>query len=193
MLVPHAPSNFVTFIQKNKVKEKIPNQTASQSLSGLIVQGREEQLIRKEQKLCVVFHHEDFGGQLIWVLQRYTSIDIEGPSATFFEVEQQQTGTGAAGGGTGPQQQVNQQDNGDTSHQQQQQEEIENDLLLTAIQEIMECGGVNLDRYDEEIAVRELPMVDDDNEPAPENHPTPGAGADAHIFSGWEHSGVCCR
>ena len=60
------------------------------------MQGREEQLIRKEQKLCVVFHHEDFGGQLVWALQRF---DIEGPSTTFFEVKQQQTSTGAAGGG----------------------------------------------------------------------------------------------
>ena len=73
---------------KNKVKEKIPNQTASQSLSGLIVQGREEQLIRKEQKLCVVFCDEGFGRKLVWALQRYTSSDIEGPSATFFEVKQ---------------------------------------------------------------------------------------------------------
>ena len=30
------------------------------------MQGTEEQLIRKEQKLCVVFRHEDFGGQLAW-------------------------------------------------------------------------------------------------------------------------------
>ena len=86
------------------------------------MQGREEQPIRKEQKLCVVFCHEDFGGQLVWAFQRYMSIDIEGPSTTFFEVEQQQTSTGAAGGGTGQQQQANQQDNGDASHQQQQQE-----------------------------------------------------------------------
>ena len=157
------------------------------------MQGREEQAIRKEQKLCVVFRHEDFGGQLIWVLQRYMSIDIEGPSATFFEVKQEQTSTGAAGGGTGQQQQANQQDNGDGSHQQQQQQEIENDLLLTAIQEIMDRGGVNLDSDDVETTARELPMVDNDNEPAPENCPTPGAGADAHIFSGWEHSGVCYR
>ena len=90
------------------------------------MQGREEQPIRKEQKLCVVFCHEDFGRQLVWAFQRYTLIDIEGPSTTFFEVEQQQTSTGAAGGGTGQQQQANPQDNGDASHQQQQQEEIEN-------------------------------------------------------------------
>ena len=148
---------------------------------------------QKRAKICVVFCHEDFGRQLVWVLQRYMSIDIEGPSATFFEVKQQQTSTGAAGGATGQQQQANQQDNGDASHQQQQQQEIENDLLPTAIQEIMDRGGVNLDSDDVETAARELPMVDDDNEPAPENCPTPGAGADAHIFSGWEHSGVCCR
>ena len=57
----------------------------------------------------------------------------------------------------------------------------------------MDCGGVNLDSDDVETAARELPMVDDDSEPAPVNCTTPAAGADAHIFSGWEHSGVCYR
>ena len=72
---------------KNKVKEVIHNQTASQKLSGLIVQGKEEKTIRKAGKECVVFHHEDFGGQLIWALQRYVSIDVEGPPESFFEAE----------------------------------------------------------------------------------------------------------
>ena len=57
----------------------------------------------------------------------------------------------------------------------------------------MDHGGVYLDSDDVETASRELPMVDDDSEPAPVNRPTPAAGADAHIFSGWEHSGVCYR
>ena len=33
-------------------------------------------------------------------------------------------------------------------------------------------------------------MVDDDNEPAPENQPNPNETAD-DIFSGWTHSGIC--
>ena len=39
---------------KNKVKEVIPNQMASQELSGLIVQSQEFQAIQREQKECVI-------------------------------------------------------------------------------------------------------------------------------------------
>ena len=46
---------------KNKVNEVIPNQMASQEISGLIAQKQEFQAIRREQKECVTFHHEDFG------------------------------------------------------------------------------------------------------------------------------------
>ena len=58
---------------KNKVKKVIHNQTASQKLSGLIVQGNKEKTIRKAGKECVVFRHEDFGGQLIWALTAWAT------------------------------------------------------------------------------------------------------------------------
>ena len=51
---------------KNKVKDVIQNQTATQQLNGLIVQSKEVKSIRREDKECIVFRHEDFGGQLLW-------------------------------------------------------------------------------------------------------------------------------
>ena len=60
---------------------------ASQKLSGLIVQGKEEKTIRKAGKECVMFHHEDFRGHLIWALQHYISVDVEGHPKSFFEAE----------------------------------------------------------------------------------------------------------
>ena len=42
------------------------------------------------------------------------------------------------------------------------------------------------------VASAAAPMVDDDNEPAPENRTTNGETVD-DIFSGWKHSGICER
>ena len=131
----------VRFLQpKNKVKEVIHNQTASQKLSGLIVQGKEEKTIWKTGKECVVFHHEDFGGQLIWALQRYVSLDVEGPPESFFEAE----GGAAAVAPTGEAQQ--QQQAQQQAQQQQQQQVQQNDVeeeLPVMIQEVV--GHGNLD------------------------------------------------
>ena len=42
------------------------------------------------------------------------------------------------------------------------------------------------------VASAAAPMVDDNNEPAPENCPSHGEMVD-NIFSGWTHSGICER
>ena len=157
---------------KNKVKEVIYNQTASQKLSGLILQGKEEKTIRKEGKECVVFHHKDFGGHLIWALQHCVSVDVEGPHEFFFEAEGGAAAVAPAG--EAEQQQAQQ--------QQAQQNDVEEELPA-AIQEVIGCG--NLDNDDATAAV---PMVDDDNELAPENLPNPN---EAVGFGEWGHSGIC--
>ena len=40
-----------------------------------------------------MFQHEDFGRQLIWALQRYVQVDIQGPEESFFEEETQELPT----------------------------------------------------------------------------------------------------
>ena len=78
---------------KNHIQDKIPNQTASQQLTGLIVQSKAEKVIHKVNKECIVFQHEDLGRQLIWALQRYVQVDIQGPEESFFEEETQEPPT----------------------------------------------------------------------------------------------------
>ena len=41
-------------------------------------------------KPCVIFCHEDFGGQLIWALPQHVTVDIQGPEKALFEEEPQQ-------------------------------------------------------------------------------------------------------
>ena len=175
----------VRFLQpKNKVKEVICNQTASQKLSGLIVQGKEEKTIQKEGKECVMFCHEDFGGHLIWALQCYISVDVEGPHESFVEAEGGAASVARAGEAGQQQQQAQQQ-----QQQQAQQNDVEEELPA-AIQEVIGCG--NLDNDDAATAAAAAPMVDDDNEPAPENLPNPNEAA-GDIFGEWGHSGICVQ
>ena len=56
----------------------------------------------------------------------------------------------------------------------------------------MECGIGAMDVEKIGVGSAAAPMVDDDNEPAPENHPLHGEMVD-DIFSGWTHSGICKR
>ena len=165
---------------KNKVKEVIQNQTVTQQLTGLIVQSREVKSIHRENKECIVFRHEDFGGQLLWALERGVVVDIEGPEDTFFN---QPPPTDAAAppataGATDQAQQQQQQGGGGSDDREEGAEE-----LPPVIQEILAPGGNNLDADDYMVAGAAAPMVDDDNEPAPEN--VPGAAEHSNdIFSG---------
>ena len=110
------------------------------------------------------------------------SINIEGPEESFFN--QQQDGDAAAPpaavGATGEEQQQEQ-------HKEQQQDHH------PVIQELVACTHLDNDNT---AVVAAAPMVDNDNEPAPENHPVANEtvdGVDA-FFTGWLHSGICeCR
>ena len=179
---------------KDKVNEKVPNQSASQSISGLIVQSKAEKSIRKAAKSCFVFRHEDFGGQLVWALPRYVTVDVQGPEQSFFAEEPQQPTTRAAGDGDSAvppsgtaEDNPNRQNDATTTGTTTVPED-----LPTVIQDLMERGVGAMDTEEIGVASAAAPMVDDDNEPAPENRPTNGELVD-DIFSGWTHSGICER
>ena len=70
---------------KDKIAEKIPNQTKAQKLLVLVVQERVEKPIQHKTTQCVMFRHEDFGGQLLWCMEKYLKVDLEGPKETFLE------------------------------------------------------------------------------------------------------------
>ena len=116
--------------------------------------------------------------------EEHVSINIEGPEESFFN--QQQDGDAAAppaaGGATAEEQQQGQ-------HEEQQREHH------PIIQELV--AHTHLDNDNAAVAaVAAVPMVDDNNKPAPENCPVANetvVGVD-DIFGGWLHSGICeCR
>ena len=61
--------------------------------------------------------------------------------------------------------------------------------LPMVIQDMMEHGVGAMDVEEIGVASAAAPMVDYDNEPAPENHQSNGETVD-DIFSGWMHSGI---
>ena len=157
----------------------------SQELSDLIAQKQEFQAIWREQEECVIFRHEDFGGQLVWALQHDVSVDIEDaqdmlfveapPAATTVPAADSDRVDGGQDGGN----------NNDNDNENSKQE-----ILPDIVQEMMEHGGNNMDIDDVVVVAHSLPMVDNDNEPAPENEPAADGALLDDIVSGWGHSGV---
>ena len=64
--------------------------------------------------------------------------------------------------------------------------------LPMVIQDLLERGIGAMDVEEMGVASAAAPMVDNDNEPAPENHPSHSEMVD-DIFSGWTHLGICER
>ena len=168
---------------KDKIAEKIPNQTKSQKLSVLVVQERMEKPIRRKAMQCVVFQHEDFGGQLLWCMEKYVKVDVEGPKETFFDAVHVEATQG--------QEQATQSNNNGGGSSGGQQEAIE---LPQAILDVIQNPHLDVD--DIRAAGNVAPMVDDDNMPAVENIPqqdTNNNNDNNDIMSGWEHIGICKR
>ena len=65
--------------------------------------------------------------------------------------------------------------------------------LHLLIQDMLDWGGNNLDNDDIIGVMAAAPMIDDDNQPAPENLPSTedSAGVTNDIMGLWTHSGIC--
>ena len=164
---------------KDKIAEKIPNQTKSQKLLVLVVQEKMEKPIRRKATQCVVFRHEDFGGQLLWCMEKYIKVDVEGPKETFFDALHVEAMQG--------QEQATQSDNNGGGSGGGQAEAVE---LPQAILDVIQNPHLDVD--DIRAAGNVAPMVDDDNMPAVENIPQQDTTSNNNdIMLGWEHSGIC--
>ena len=167
---------------KDKIAEKIPNQTKAQKLSVLVVQERVEKPIHCKTMQCVVFRHEDFGGQLLWCMEN-VKVDVEGPKETFFDAIHVEAMQG--------QEQAMQSNNNGGGSGGGQEEAIK---LPQAILDVIQNPHLDVD--DIQAAGNVAPMVDDDNMPAVENIPeqdTNNNNNNNNIMSGLQHSGICAH
>ena len=169
---------------KDKIAEKIPNQTKAQKLLVLVVQERVEKPIRRKATQCVMFRHEDFGGQVLRCMEKYVKVDVEGPKETFFDAfhveamqgQEQAMQSNSNGGGIGG----------------GQEEAVK---LPQAILDVIQNPHLDVD--DIRAAGNVALMVNNDNMPAVENIPqqdTNNNNNNNNIMLGWQHSGICkCR
>ena len=141
-----------------------------------------------------MFRHEDFSGQLVWALQRYVQVDIQGPEQSLFEEETQEPPT-APGEGTNQQNEPAEETHPTNAGAASNTIPNNTEELHPLIQEMLDWGGNNLDNDDIVSVMAAAPMIDDDNQPAPENLPSTedSTGATNDIMGQWTHSGICNR
>lgn len=132
---------------KKVISEKYPNQTAQSQLEDCVCIKKGTKEIRRKDAEVAFFRHDDLPNAEIYCIPRWAKVVEEGPAEHFFEKdgEQNNQGDGAAAANT-------EEDN--------EGEEIPNEVLRAR-------------NHAEDIArVQAMGfMVDNDNEPAPENVP----------------------
>ena len=125
-----------------------------------------------------------------WAIHRFAHVTEEGNEEDLF-TSSNGGGSNNSGGVGGTQLNPNTMQNCTQNNTEDAQT---NETVPTEIVQFFESNSSTLDSDDANLVQQILPgMVDDDNQPLPENIPTPAEeGQDApQFFSTWEHSGDC--
>ena len=110
-----------------------------------------------------MFQHENFGGQLLWALERGVIVDTEGPEELIFNQPPPAAAAeppAAAAAATDQPQQQQQQGGGGNDEVEEGAEELQ-----PFIQDILAHGGNNLDTDDYMVAAAAAPMVTEFRQP----------------------------
>ena len=144
--------------------------------------------IHCEDKVVVVFSHPPKGDQAqefdCWALHWFVHVTEEGSEGGLFSASN--------GGGdinSAPEEAAQPALNNTEEPQQTQ------GIVPTEVATILDSGGTTINNSDADLIRNILPgMVDDDNEPLPENIPIEEEQSQPNqpqFFMGWEHSGSC--
>ena len=182
---------------KNLISRAYANYTKTDKAEGLVVVSEGVKLIRWEEKVVIVFHDPPKGKLTekfeCWAIHRFAHVSEEGDEQGFFNASND-GGDNNSGGVDGPQQNPNTTPNTTCNNTEEAQT---NKPVPVEIAQLLESNASNsstLDSDDADLVWQMLPgMVDDDNQPLPENIPTPAdeGQESAQFFSNWEHSGSC--
>ena len=174
---------------KNLISKASPNQTKADKAEGLIVVSEGPKPIRCEEKLVVVFRHPPKDQQTeefkCWVLHWFVHVTEEGDKAGLFSTEGG-GGENHSGAAEGTIRNLNIMDLAENP-----QETVPSEVALFLGSE---TTGMNRDNA--ALITNICPdMVDDNNQPLPENIPTEEQQATTanlpQIFSSWGHGGSC--
>ena len=181
---------------KNLISKAYANYTKTDKAEGLVVVSEGPKSIRQEEKVVVVFRHPPKGDLMeefkCWAIQRFAHVMEEGNEEDVF-MSSSDGGSNNSGGVGVAQLSPNIMQN-PTQHNPEDAQT--NETVPTEVVQLFESNSSTLDSDDANLVWQILPgMVDNNNQPLPENIPTPAKEAqDApQFFSTWEHSGDCYR
>ena len=157
------------------IAAKYPNFTANERLQELEVVRLDYKRVSKERKLVVILKHDVFQDEEIYAVPYFVHVDEEGPEEGFFAIDEKGKPT-LTPASQAPAAEVN----ADGTLRIP-------DALLRAVIRPDDPGIQN--------AINMLNLnVDDDNEPAPENIPTPNRADNRCTYANeWKHDGTCFR
>ena len=160
----------------------------------MVVVSKGPKSIRWEEKVIVIFHLPPKGELTeefkCWAIHHFAHITEEGNEEDLF-TSSNDGGSNNSGGVGGAQLNPNTMQNATQNNTEEAQT---NKTVPVEIVQFFESNSSTMDSDDANLVWQILPgMVDDDNQPLPENIPTTAEeGLDApQFFSTWEHSGDC--
>ena len=173
---------------KDVISRAYPNYVKMEKIEGLVVVLETSKPIHHEEKVVVVFHHPPKGDWTeefdCWVLHQFVHVTEEGPEEGLFSAL---NGGGDTNSGS---EQATQPAPNNTEDPQKNQENIPTEVVT-----ILDSAGATINDSDVELLRKMVPgMVDNDNQPLPENMPTEeeqNAPSQPQFFMAWEHSGSC--
>ena len=177
---------------KDVISKAYPNYTKPDKAEGLVVASEGPKLIRCEEKVVVVFRHPPEHQQTqefnCWALHHFVHATEEGDESGLFSL------TDSTCENNSEEAQGTQQDPNNTVITENSPENQEN--VPAKIVQLMTSENVIISSDDTDLIRNICPdMVDDDNQPLPDNVPTEAetttTANQPQIFSSWEHSGSC--
>ena len=179
---------------KTLISKAYANYTKTDKAEGLVVVSEGPKLIHQEENVIIVFHHPPKGELTeefkCWAIHHFAHDTEEGNEEDLF-TSSNDGGSNNSGGVGGAQPNPNTIQN---TTQNNTEEALTNETVPTEIVQFFESNSSTLDSDDANLVRQILPgMVDNNNQPLPENIPTPAKeGQNAPQFlSTWEHSGDC--
>ena len=179
---------------KSLISKAYANYTKTDKAEGLVVVSEGPKSIRQEEKVIIIFHHPPKGNLMeefeCWAIHCFTHVTEEGNEEDVFTSLNDGGSNNSGGVGvTQPNPNITQ---NPTQHNPEDAQT--NETVPTEVVQLFESNSSTQDSDDVNLVWQILPgMVDNDNQPLPENIPTPAKERqDApQFFSTWEHSGDC--
>ena len=185
---------------KDVISKAYPNYTKNDKIHGLVVVSEGPRSICREEKVVVVFTHPPREQQTVpfdcWAIHCFAHVTEEGDESGVFQssIVASHNNSGATGTSESNPNVVTTTTT-NTQESQSNNEPVPGEMPAELIP-LMESNAPSINMDNADLVCHMVPgMIDDDNQPLPENIPTATEQQNntPKFFSSWEHSGSCYR